>query len=189
MDKEDGTISSKVTWRSNRDGDIGTGASATKTLSAGTHTVTATCVDSNGHSVTQQVTITVNELLVRLNWVYFNFDQATLTRAGRDSLDRVIQTLKDKPDWKVAVEGHTDPYGSDSYNQALSERRAGTVASYLTRAGIAASRISQKGFGEQCLVLDDNHDRPSKSRAEHRINRRVEIWSVGDKGAAASCRR
>ena len=81
-DKEDGNISSKVTWRSNRDGDIGTGASATKTLSAGTHTTTATCVDSNNHSVTQQVTITVNELLVRLNWVYFNFDQATLTRAG-----------------------------------------------------------------------------------------------------------
>ncbi|MEP7380835.1 MAG: OmpA family protein [Gemmatimonadota bacterium] len=188
-DKEDGTVSNKVTWRSNRDGDLGTGASVTKTLSAGTHTVTATCVDSNGHQVTQQVTITVNELLVRLNWVYFNFDQSTLTRAGRDTLNRVISTLKEKTDWKVAVEGHTDPYGSDTYNLSLSERRATTVTAYLTRNGIDASRISQKGFGEQCLVLDDDHDHPTKSRQAHSVNRRVEIWSVGDKGVSANCRR
>jgi OOP family OmpA-OmpF porin len=88
----------------------------------------------------------VNELLVRLNWVYFNFDQATLTRAGRDTLNRVIATLNEKTDWKVAVEGHTDPYGSDEYNQRLSERRASTVVNFLTTAGIAASRISQKGL-------------------------------------------
>jgi outer membrane protein OmpA-like peptidoglycan-associated protein len=126
---------------------------------------------------------------VRLNWVYFNFDQATLTRAGRDTLDRVIATLKEKSEWKVAVEGHTDPYGSDQYNQALSERRAATVASFLTRGGIDASRISQKGFGEACLALDDDHTSPAKSRREHGTNRRVEIWSVGDQGTSSGCRR
>jgi OOP family OmpA-OmpF porin len=90
---------------------------------------------------------------------------------------------------KVAVEGHTDPYGSDEYNQALSERRAGSVNDYLVKGGIAASRISTKGFGEQCLVLDDDHARPAKTKRAHSVNRRVEIWSVGNAGTSASCRQ
>jgi hypothetical protein len=85
--------------------------------------------------------------------------------------------------------GHTDPYGRDEYNQGLSERRAQTVVNYLTRGGVAASRISSKGFGEQCLILDDDHTRPTRSKAEHQVNRRVEIWSVGDGGTASSCRQ
>lgn len=188
-DTEDGDISSRVRWSSNRDGDIGTGATTTRRLTSGSHTVTATCVDAGGSSVTQTVNVSANELLVRLNWVYFNFDQSTLTRAGRDTLARVVATLKERADWKVAVEGHTDPYGSDDYNQRLSERRAATVATFLTQGGIDAGRISQKGFGEQCLILDDDRTRPAKSRNEHRANRRVEIWSVGDQGASANCRR
>ena len=189
VDNEDGTISNNVSWRSSRDGDLGTGATITKTLSSGSHIITATCTDANGSAVTQTVTISSSELLVRLNWVYFRFDRATLTAAGRDSLDRVIGTLKDKMDWKVAVEGHADPYGMDAYNQSLSERRAATVAAYLSRGGVDASRILTKGFGEQCLIVDDDHDTPAKSRAEHGVNRRVEIWSVGDQGVSASCRR
>ena len=155
----------------------------------GAHSITASCSDGQGLSSSASTNVGVNELLVRLNWVYFNFDKATLTKAGRDTLDRVIGTLKEKADWKVAVEGHTDPYGSDAYNQTLSDSRAATVAAYLTKGGIAAGRISQKGFGEQCLILDDGHDKPAKSHAEHGTNRRVEIWSVGDQGVSASCRR
>ena len=111
-----------------------------------------------------------------------------LTPAGRDTLDGVIRTLTQRADLSVAVEGHTDPFGSSAYNDALSTRRAQAVVDYLTRGGIAATRIGAKGFGEQCLLLDDDADRPTRPRAEHRVNRRVEIWSVGNAGVATTCR-
>lgn len=189
QDPEQGNVTASAQWRSSRDGDIGTGASFTRTLSIGAHTITMTCTDGPG--LTGSATITVNsaELLFRLKDVSFNFNQATLTQAGRDTLDAVIATVQQRADLRIAVEGHTDPYGRDEYNQGLSERRAQTVVNYLTSGGVAASRISSKGFGEQCLILDDDHTRPTRSKAEHQVNRRVEIWSVGDAGAAPSCRQ
>jgi outer membrane protein OmpA-like peptidoglycan-associated protein len=188
QDPEQGNLTTSARWRSSRDGDIGTGASFTRPLSPGSHTITLTCTDGPGLTGTASVVVTSQELLVRLNWVYFDFDRSTLTQAGRDTLDRVISTLQQRSDLRIAVEGHTDPFGSDAYNQGLSERRAQAVIDHLTRGGVAAGRISQRGFGEQCLMLDDDHATPSRSRAEHRTNRRVEIWSVGDGGTSSSCR-
>ena len=187
-DPEDGNVSQNGRWRSSRDGDIGTGASFTRTLSTGTHTITLTCTDAPGLSGSITINVTAAELLFRLQEVSFDFNQATLTQAGRDTLDRVITTLRQRSELQIAVEGHTDPYGRDAYNQALSERRAQTVVNYLTAGGIAGTRMVSKGYGEQCLVLDDDHAAPKRSKNEHRVNRRVEILSVGDAGAAASCR-
>lgn len=187
-DAEQGSVTFSARWRSSRDGDIGSGATFTRTLTPGAHTITMTCTDAPGLTGTASINVTSQELLFRLNWVYFDFDRSTLTQAGRDSLDRVVSTLQQRTDLHIAVEGHTDPYGRDEYNQGLSERRAQTVVSYLTGRGVAASRISQKGFGEQCLILDDDRTSPARSRAEHRVNRRVEVWSVGDAGTSASCR-
>ncbi len=187
-DPEQGDITSGGRWTSSRDGNIGSGGSFTRPLSPSSHTITLTCTDNQGLTGTATATIAVQELLVRLNWVYFDFDKSALTAAGRDTLDRIIQTLQSRTNVNVAVEGHTDPYGSDEYNQRLSERRAGTVVSYLTRGGVSSGRIASKGFGEQCLLLDDDHQHPQKSKAEHRVNRRVEIWSVGDQGVSSGCR-
>ena len=187
-DPEQGDLSSSARWRSSRDGDIGTGASISRTLTTGAHTITMTCTDAPGLTGTATINVTSAELLFRLMEVSFEFNQATLTAAGRDTLDRVISTLQSRSELRVAVEGHTDPYGRAEYNQGLSERRAQAVVTYLTNGGIAGSRIVAKGFGEQCLVLDDDHNVPKLPKAQHRVNRRVEIWSVGDGGAAASCR-
>jgi outer membrane protein OmpA-like peptidoglycan-associated protein len=188
QDPEQGDITSSARWTSSRDGQIGTGGSFTRQLSIASHTITLTCTDSQGLTGTASVTISVAQLLIRLNWVYFDFDKSVLTAAGRDTLNKLVQTLQREAEWKVAVEGHADPYGSDEYNQRLSERRATTVATYLTSHGVDGSRVASKGFGEQCLILDDDHERPRLSKAEHRQNRRVEIWSVGDQGVAAGCR-
>ncbi|MBC7897992.1 MAG: OmpA family protein, partial [Cytophagaceae bacterium] len=125
--------------------------------------------------------------------VHFNFNQATLTRVGRDTLNWVLGQLKSAEGsaWIISIEGHTDPYGSDAYNDRLSNARTRTVVAYLTRrtAGVDASRIgAQNGFGEACLLLDDDHDRPVKSRQEHERNRRVEIWNLNGTAAPTGCR-
>ena len=188
QDPEQGDVSASARWRSSRDGDIGTGASFTRTLSTGSHTITMTCTDGPGLTGSATINVTAAELLFRLQEVSFEFNQATLTQAGRDTLDRVIATLQQRADLRIAVEGHTDPYGRAAYNQGLSERRAQTVVNYLAAGGVATTRMVSKGFGEDCLILDDDHDVPRRSKEEHRVNRRVEILSVGDVGAATSCR-
>ena len=99
-----------------------------------------------------------------------------------------MQSIRGSADMRIAVEGHADPYGSEEYNQALSERRVMSVVQHLTSGGVDAGRISSKGFGEQCLLLDDDYLRPRPTKSDHRVNRRVEIWSVGDQGVSATCR-
>ena len=84
----------------------------------------------------------------------------------------VATTLKAYPDAKIEIEGHTDSMGSETYNQALSERRANTVKTYLVSLGIAAGRITTRGFGETQPVADNA---TAAGRAE---NRRVIIIEV-----------
>src|SRR5688572_29422154 len=69
---------------------------------------------------------------VVLPGVHFAFDRADLLPAARDILDReVASELKADSHLTVVVEGHTDSVGTDSYNSALSQRRADAVKSYL----------------------------------------------------------
>lgn len=82
---------------------------------------------------------------------------------------KVILILKEKPDWKFSVEGHTDNGGGDAFNQTLSDKRAASVVRYLTSAGIDESRLSSKGFGLTRPLA------PNNSEAERAQNRRVEL--------------
>lgn len=59
-DPEDGTLSSRLTWSSNRDGFLGSGASVTRVLSVGTHSIEARVTDSDGQTASRQITVTVN---------------------------------------------------------------------------------------------------------------------------------
>lgn len=70
---------------------------------------------------------------------------------------------------KIVVEGHTDSQGSDSSNQALSERRAQAVVSFLVSRGVSAEQIRAQGLGESRPIADNNSP---EGRAN---NRRVEI--------------
>ncbi|MEP7347731.1 MAG: OmpA family protein, partial [Gemmatimonadaceae bacterium] len=131
-------------------------------------------------------------LVVRLTDVHFGFNQSTLSRAGRDTLNWVITQITTEPGsgWTVSVEGHTDPYGSDAYNETLSDKRATTVLNYLTKrpGKVDAGRVQKASFGERCLILDDDHDKPVKSKQEHGVNRRVEIWNLNGTPLPTSCR-
>jgi OOP family OmpA-OmpF porin len=77
--------------------------------------------------------------------------------------------LKQHPNVRVHVDGHTDSVGSDAYNMALGERRARSVASALADEGISPSRMTTRSFGEQNPVASNE---TAAGRAE---NRRAEI--------------
>jgi outer membrane protein OmpA-like peptidoglycan-associated protein len=102
--------------------------------------------------------------------IQFDLDQATIKPESYALLDEIVQVLKDNPNiTKVEIAGHTDDYGEESYNQALSERRAKAVLEYLTSHGIEASRLSYKGYGESKPIADNS------TAAGKEKNRRVEF--------------
>jgi outer membrane protein OmpA-like peptidoglycan-associated protein len=101
--------------------------------------------------------------------VTFDVGSATLNPGFRSTLDGVAENLVQYPNSLVDVYGHTDSTGSDAFNQTLSERRAQTVANYMTSKGVATARIRWQGFGETMPVADNSTE---AGRAQ---NRRVEI--------------
>jgi OOP family OmpA-OmpF porin len=114
----------------------------------------------------QKITIDEN-----LNGPLFAFDSAELRNTG--AVEPVLRILRDQPNTTVRIAGHTDSVGTNVYNQGLSERRAAAVARYLTANGIASSRISTLGFGEEQPVADNTI---VSGRAQ---NRRVEFEITG----------
>jgi outer membrane protein OmpA-like peptidoglycan-associated protein len=109
------------------------------------------------------------ERTIILDNVLFDFDKTAIKPDGAKILDRLVAFLKENPEKKADLEGHTDSVGTDKYNQGLSERRTASVMDYLTKRGIDASRISMKGFGETKPIADN---KSAEGRAK---NRRVEI--------------
>ena len=109
---------------------------------------------------------------VILEGVNFETDKADLTAGSSVTLDKVADSLKDWPDVKVQIDGHTDSTGGTKHNQTLSEARAESVKSYLVGKGIEASRLSTKGFG-LANPIADNKTKEGKAK-----NRRVEIDKV-----------
>ncbi|WP_052294289.1 OmpA family protein [Desulfosudis oleivorans] len=84
-------------------------------------------------------------------------------------LDEVVTVLKNNPELRLEVQGHTDSRGNPGFNQVLSEQRAGAVVRYFVSRGIAADRLVSKGFGPSQPIADND---TAEGRAE---NRRVEL--------------
>jgi outer membrane protein OmpA-like peptidoglycan-associated protein len=115
-------------------------------------------------------------VVVNLPDVLFEFGKAELTRDARAKVRDIADVLNTTASGRrIAVEGHTDSIGSESYNQRLSERRAERIAGALEMEGVSQQRIRAKGFGERYPVAPntnaDGTDNPS-GRAK---NRRVEV--------------
>jgi len=85
------------------------------------------------------------------------------------TLDEFVDYLKFNPKMKVEIQGHTDNVGSEAENRALSEKRAINVKNYLQEKGIAANRITAKGYGASKPMADNN---TAAGRAK---NRRTEF--------------
>ncbi len=104
-----------------------------------------------------------------LEGVNFETDKAILTPDSLAALDRVAASLKDWPDVRVEVGGHTDSQGSSSHNMKLSAQRAETVKDYLAGKGVDPSRMTVKGYGSTRPIADN------KTKEGRAKNRRVDL--------------
>ncbi len=111
----------------------------------------------------------LNEKRARVYGILFDTDSDVIKPESKPVLEDVLSLLKSEPEWKITIEGHTDATGSDAHNQALSQKRAESVAAYLRSAGIEAGRLKTVGFGESKPVADNDTE---LGRAQ---NRRVEL--------------
>jgi len=93
-----------------------------------------------------------------LEGVNFDFDKSTLRQEDVGNLDNDVATLKAWGDVDIEVAGHTDSKGSDAYNMTLSLQRAEAVRNFLISRGVAADRLSAKGYGESQPVADNATD-------------------------------
>ena len=80
--------------------------------------------------------------------IFYDFDKATLRPESATALDELVKLLNDNPHVTIELSAHTDYKGSDQYNERLSQRRAESVVRYLIDHGIAADRLTPKGYGE-----------------------------------------
>jgi outer membrane protein OmpA-like peptidoglycan-associated protein len=107
--------------------------------------------------------------VLTLGDVLFETGRADLKAGAAVNLGKLVAFLTKYPERLVAIEGYTDSVGSDDYNQALSQRRADSVRSYLVRAGIEPGRLSASGMGKNDPVADND------SAIGRQQNRRVAV--------------
>jgi OOP family OmpA-OmpF porin len=101
--------------------------------------------------------------------ILFETDSAKLTPSAADLVSRISEVMKENPNFKISVVGHTDSTGDYNYNIKLSERRAKAFVNALVKDGVAANRLTGVGVGPQSPVA--SNDTP-EGRTE---NRRVEL--------------
>ncbi len=101
--------------------------------------------------------------------IFFDIDKFELKDKSVPELQKVIQFLKENPTLKLEISGHTDNTGSATYNRQLSDKRARSVYQYLLDQGIAAARLTPKGYGpDQPVAKNDTEE-------GRMLNRRIEF--------------
>jgi len=142
---------------------------------AGDYTVKVTVDDGNCGTSSATTAVRVSrEFVIRgeKGQVLFDYDKATLKPAAIQALAPVVRELKEQPNLRASIVGHTDSDGSDAYNLGLSKRRAESVRNYLVSQGIAAARLTADWKGEREPVA------PNTTAEGKAQNRRVVITAT-----------
>ena len=113
----------------------------------------------------------------------FDFDSDVVRSEAATNLRNLAASLDKYPGSDLLIVGHTDSVGTDSYNLALSERRAQSAASYLASNGVDRSRVRARGLGETEPVS------PNDSEAGRSRNRRVEVAIYASEAQRAQAKR
>jgi outer membrane protein OmpA-like peptidoglycan-associated protein len=107
-----------------------------------------------------------------VNGIRFDVNKSTLKPESMGAINEIYTLMKDNPDLKFSVEGHTDSQGDDAFNMKLSEERAKTVRNKLIEMGISSGRLESKGWGETKPVSNN------ASPEDMANNRRVEFVKI-----------
>ena len=97
--------------------------------------------------------------------ILFDTGKSSIKSQSAEVLQNIIDILKEYPNAKFNIEGHTDSTGSEANNQKLSESRASSVKDYLVKNGIEAGRLSSKGYGES-KPIDSNKTRAGEQTTD-----------------------
>lgn len=111
---------------------------------------------------------------IALRNIFFDTGKSTLRSESNTELDRLVKLLKDVPNLKIELSGHTDNTGSATLNNELSKARAEAVVTYLKAKGIAANRLTSEGYGSSQPVATNN------TAAGRQENRRTEFKITGN---------
>ncbi|MDX1696399.1 MAG: peptidoglycan-associated lipoprotein Pal [Ketobacteraceae bacterium] len=111
----------------------------------------------------------LKEMAMKATTVYFDFDKSTIRPDAYDVLKAHAAYLSANPSVTARLEGHADERGTREYNLALGERRANSVANYLTANGASSSQLQVVSYGEERPVAEGHNE------AAWAKNRRVEI--------------
>ena len=130
------------------------------------NTPAGTKVDSSGCPIVAATTFDLT--------VEFAFNSAEINDLSFRELRRAMTFMRDNPQTKAVVEGHTDSVGSAAFNQTLSERRAAAVKDVLVKSDIDANRLTTVGYGLTKPVASNDTE---EGRAK---NRRVSIVVTGN---------
>ena len=104
-----------------------------------------------------------------LRGVNFQTGKATLTPSSYDALDQVIRSLREWPEVRLEIQGHTDDVGNHNSNMRLSQQRADAVMRYFINQGVPHDRLKAVGYGPTKPVSDN------VTPAGRELNRRVEL--------------
>ena len=106
--------------------------------------------------------------------IFFETGKFELKSESKSELNKLVSLLKDNPDLKIQIDGHTDNVGQEKDNQLLSTNRAKSVVAYLLSKAINTQRLTYKGFGSTKPV-SDNLTEKGKS-----LNRRTELSIISN---------
>lgn len=104
--------------------------------------------------------------------ITFDLNQTSIRSGFTNTLESVSLVLNEFDETIIQIEGHTDSSGADSYNQLLSERRAGSVRDFLLNQGIEPKRTRAVGYGERYPIASND------SASGREQNRRVELTLI-----------
>jgi outer membrane protein OmpA-like peptidoglycan-associated protein len=112
--------------------------------------------------------IKIGETIILKN-IFYKTDSFALEKESKIELDKVVKFMRDYPEVKIEISGHTDNIGTAEYNQSLSENRAKSVVDYLINSSVLKERIMYKGYGYSKPVASNDTE---EGRAQ---NRRTEL--------------